>query len=75
MVKRTKKLIIIVLALVVFMGLSNYIYADSRVNMTYLYRGTTKDYKTYIDKTNDSVDVILPNLFNIKWKNRNNRCY
>lgn len=66
MVKRTKKLIIIVLALVVFMGLSNYIYADGRVNMTYLYRGTTKDYKTYIDKTNDSVDVILPNLFNIK---------
>lgn len=66
MVKRIKKLIILALALVVFMGLSNYIYADGRVNMTYLYRGTMKDYKTYIDKTNGSVDVVLPNLFNIK---------
>ena len=66
MVKSTKKLIVLVLALVVFMGLSNYVYADGRVNMTYLYRGTMKDYKTYINKTNGSVDVVLPNLFNIK---------
>lgn len=41
-------------------------YANNRVNMTYLYRGTAKDFRTQIDKTNGSVDVVLPNLFNIK---------
>ncbi len=66
MLKKMKKIIILVVTLVAILGLNNFVFADGRLNMSYLFQGTMKDYKTYIDKTQGSLDIVLPNLFNIK---------
>lgn len=39
--------------------------ADNKFNMTYLYFGDVNNQMSLVDKTNDSLNVISPNYFNI----------
>lgn len=38
---------------------------SEKINMAYLYGSSEKNYKTYINRTNNSVNVVLPDLFSI----------
>lgn len=64
--KIIRQIAFIIILFIVIMNFDKALYANDRINMTYLYRGTVKDFKIQIDKTNGSLDVVLPNLFNIK---------
>lgn len=64
--KIIRQIVVMLIFCIIITSMSNFAYAKDRVSMTYLYRGTAKDYKAQIAKTNGTVDVVLPNLFNIK---------
>lgn len=66
MKKRIKRIVLTLVFFVLLISINKIVFADGRVNMAYLYKGTMKDYKNYINSTNNSIDVVLPNLFNIK---------
>jgi len=64
--KIIKQIAFMLILCIIITGMNKITFANDRVNMTYLYKGTTKDFRTQIAKTNGAVDVVLPNLFNIK---------
>ncbi len=64
--KINKTIAYIITMCIIIIGINDFAFANERVNMTYLYKGTSKDFKTQIAKTNGAVDVVLPNLFSIK---------
>lgn len=63
--KIIRQIVVMLIFCIIITSMNKTAYANNRVNMTYLYRGTAKDFKAQIAKTNGTVDVVLPNLFNI----------
>lgn len=59
------KFLYIELMILFLICIFNNIYADEKKNMAYLYEGNIKDFIRYVDSTNNSVDVVLVNFFNI----------
>lgn len=66
MKKITKKISLLLILFTIIISINKISFADERVNLTYLYKGTVKDFRNQINNTNGSVNVVLPNLFNIK---------
>lgn len=62
---KVRKILVGIILLIFMISAFSNVFAEEKVNMTYLYKGTMNDYKTYINATKDSINVILPNLFNI----------
>lgn len=62
-----KKLILLLLTLsIIFSTTSNLTYAkDNKLSFMYLYGGTTQKYLEQINKTNNSVNVVSPNYFQL----------
>lgn len=55
----------LILLLVTFLLFSAPLYSNSKFNMSYLYLGNTNTYISRIDQTNNSLNLVSPNYFNI----------
>lgn len=65
MIKYIRFLYVELIFLLLICLLSIQIYADDKINMVYLYEGNVDNFIRYVENTNDSVDIVLVNLFNI----------
>lgn len=57
--------LIIIVILAVFFVSTEEGQADNKFNMTYLYFGDVNNQMKLVDQTNDSINVISPNYFNV----------